>query len=188
MKVLHLDSSALSDQSVTRQLTRAIVANLSPIHLQYRDLDQEPIDHLSHLILSGKDDAGQQAGRQILEQFHWADTIVIGAPMYNFTVPSTLKAWIDRILVAGETFRYTENGPQGLVKGKKVIIASARGGAYGDDNPSDFQEPYLRRVFEFIGIEDISFIRAEGMATNPSARDEIIRQATRQVPQLMALA
>jgi FMN-dependent NADH-azoreductase len=104
-----------------------------------------------------------------MDQFLASDVIVIGAPMYNFSIPSQLKAWIDRIAVAGKTFRYGPNGPEGLAKGKKVVIASARGGAYGDESPADFQEPYLRHVFGFLGISDIEFVRAEGVAHGPEA-------------------
>src|ERR1700732_2083466 len=118
-----------------------------------------------------------------------ADIVVIGAPMYNFTIPSQLKAWIDRILVGGKTFRYTEAGPQGLAGGKSVIIASSRGGLYAPGMPfaaNDFQEPYLRAVFRFIGIEDIEIIRAEGIAFGPEQREAAMQAALASIDSVIA--
>ena len=112
----------------------------------------------------------------MLQEFLDADVIVIGAPMYNFGVPSTLKAWIDRVAVAGKTFRYTESGPQGLAGGKKVIIASSRGGAH-QESGGDFQESYLRFVFGFLGITDIEIVRAEGLAMSPQHRTDAMAAA-----------
>jgi FMN-dependent NADH-azoreductase len=124
-------------------------------------------------------------GASALDEFLAADIVVIGAPMYNFTVPSQLKAWIDRILIAGRTFRYTEAGPLGLAGGERVIIASSRGGLYASGMPFeayDFQEKYLPAVFAFIGIEDVEFMRAEGLAFGPEQRDAAIRAALAAVP------
>ena len=117
-----------------------------------------------------------------MRQFQAADVLVVGAPMYNFGIPSTLKAWIDRIAVAGKTFRYTADGPEGLAGGKRVIVASGRGGAYGDASPADFQEAYLRQVFGFLGIRDIDFVRAEGVALSPEHRAAAIAKAVAGVP------
>ena len=105
--------------------------------------------------------------------------------MYNFSIPSTLKAWIDRVAVAGRTFRYTEAGPEGLAGGKKVVIASGRGGLHSG-TPSDFQEPYLRQVFAFLGIEDVEFVRAEGVAYSPQHRSDAIAAAKAAIPALVA--
>lgn len=105
----------------------------------------------------------------MLAQFLDADIVVIGAPMYNFAIPSTLKAWIDRVTVAGKTFRYTDAGPEGLAGGKRVMVASGRGGMHASA-PSDFVEPYLAFVFGFMGIEDVEFVRAEGVATRSQPR------------------
>ena len=116
-----------------------------------------------------------------------ADVVVIGAPMYNFSIPSTLKAWIDRVAVAGKTFRYTENGPQGMAGGKKVIIASGRGGIH-TNSPTDFQEAYLRQVFAFLGINDVEFVRAEGVAYSPQHRSDAIAGALASIPEPMRLA
>jgi len=120
-----------------------------------RDLDADTISHL------GSQNLGAAEGAEILQEFLDADVIVIGAPMYNFSIPSQLKAWIDRIMVAGKTFHYTATGPEGLAGGRKVIIASARGGLYAPDTPqagNDFHEPYLRAVFRFIGIDDVTIL------------------------------
>ena len=122
-----------------------------------------------------------------MEQFLAADVLVIGAPMYNFSIPSTLKAWIDRVAVAGKTFRYTENGPEGLAGGKKIIIASGRGGIH-TDSPTDFQEAYLRQVFGFLGVTDIEFVRAEGVAYSPQHRSDAIAGALASIPEPLRLA
>lgn len=180
MKLLHIDSSALGGHSVTRELSAAIVARQQALHpgieVEYLDLDATPIPHLTAQSLAKADPAEAALAEQTLEQFLAADVIVIGAPMYNFSVPSTLRAWIDRIAVAGRTFRYTENGPEGLAGGKQVIVASGRGGIH-TDAPSDFQEPYLRQLFGFLGISDVSFVRAEGVAYSPQHRSEAISGA-----------
>ncbi len=181
MKLLHVDSSALGANSVSRQLTAAIVArwqdNVAGLEVIYRDLDNNPLSHLTGAVLAKADPAVAAAGEQALQEFLDADVVVVGAPMYNFSVPSTLKAWIDRIAVAGRTFRYTEQGPQGLAGGKKIVVASARGSLHGDDAPTDFQEAYLRQVFGFLGIDDVEFVRAEGIGLGPQQRAEAISGA-----------
>jgi FMN-dependent NADH-azoreductase len=132
-----------------------------------------------------------EAGERALDDFLAADVIVVGAPMYNFSIPSQLKAWIDRIAVAGKTFRYTEKGPEGLAKGKKVIVVSARGGIYSDGAPAaalDFQENYLRGVFGFVGIEDIEFVRAEGLNYGPAQREQAMTAALNSIAAELPLA
>jgi FMN-dependent NADH-azoreductase len=180
MKLLHLDSSANRDQSVTRQLSAAIVARWQDRHgdlaITYRDLDAEPVMHLSHRTLTGADAEAAAEGERLMQQFLEADVIVVGAPMYNFAIPSALKAWIDRIVVAGKTFRYNESGPVGLAGSKRVIIASGRGGVHAEQ-PSDFVEPYLAYVFGFLGVTDIEFVRAEGVAYSPQHRSDAIAAA-----------
>lgn len=180
MKLLHLDSSALGDNSVTRELSAAVVAQWQSSHpglqVEYRDLDREPIPHLTGQSLAKVDAAEAEAAERTLQQFLDADVVVIGAPMYNFSVPSTLKAWIDRVAVAGRTFHYTENGPEGLAGGKQIVIVSGRGGIH-TDAPSDFQEPYLRQVFAFLGVNEIEFVRAEGVAYSPQHRSDALAQA-----------
>ncbi|HVV97628.1 MAG TPA: NAD(P)H-dependent oxidoreductase, partial [Rhodanobacteraceae bacterium] len=114
-----------------------------------------------------------------------------GAPMYNFGVPSSLKAWIDRIMVAGQTFRYTANGPEGLAGGRKIVVASSRGGFYGEDSGRadfDFQEDYLRHVFAFIGIDDVEFVRAEGIGLGPEQRAKAIDEAHATIAERLPLA
>jgi FMN-dependent NADH-azoreductase len=186
MKLLHLDASALGANSVTRELSAAIVARwqaaVPGLAVAYRDLDTEPLPHLTGAALSGQDPAAAAQGAQALEQFMESDAIVIGAPMYNFGIPSTLKAWIDRIAVAGKTFRYTEHGPQGLAGGKRVVVASARGSALGDGSPADFQEAYLRQLFGFLGIRDLAFVRAEGVALSPDHRARALAAAHAAIP------
>lgn len=154
MKILHIDSSILGDASVSRQLSKAIVNQLqaknTAAQVDYLDLAEQTIPHLTAEILMGQNAEQSALGEQILQQYLDADVVVVGAAMYNFGLPSTLKAWIDRISVAGRTFKYTENGPVGLAGDKKVYIASSRGGVYGEQSPVDFQEAFLKTVFNFM--------------------------------------
>jgi FMN-dependent NADH-azoreductase len=193
MKLLHIDSSILGEGSVSRQLTAKLVAAARAKHgsvqVTYRDLVAQPVGHLTGAHLAAAqgatvDSAALQqdvkTGQSDLETFLAADVIVVGAPMYNFGVPSQLKAWIDRIAVAGKTFRYTEKGPVGLAGGKKLFIVSSRGGFYGSGTPAaflDHQENYLRGVFGFLGITDITFIRAEGVAVSDAQRSKALQSA-----------
>jgi len=192
MKLLHLDSSALGANSATRELRAAIVAQwqdaVPGLAVDYRDLDANPLPHLTGGVLVCSDAAATAESEAAMDQFLTTDVIVIGAPMYNFGVPSTLKAWIDRVAVAGKTFRYTENGPEGLAKGKRLVIASGRGGIYGDSSPADFQEAYLRQVFGFLGISDIEFVRAEGVAYSPQHRTDAMAAAHAAIPALRKAA
>jgi FMN-dependent NADH-azoreductase len=180
MKLLHLDSSILGENSASRELSAAVVARwqdaVPGLQVTYRDLAAEPLPHLSGGSLAGADSAEAADADRVMQDFLDADLVVIGAPMYNFGVPSTLKAWIDRIAVAGKTFRYTEAGPQGLAGGKKVILASSRGG-FHQDSGMDFQEPYLRKVFGFLGVTDVEVVRAEGLAVSTEQRSESIAAA-----------
>jgi FMN-dependent NADH-azoreductase len=186
MKLLHIDSAATGAGSVTRELTTAIVARwqdaVPGLAVTYRDLDAQPLPHLTGPVLTKVDPAIADAGERTLQEFLDSDVVVIGAPMYNFSVPSTLKAWIDRVAVAGRTFRYTENGPEGLAKGKRLVIASGRGGIYGDNSPADFQEAYLRQVFGFLGVTEIEFVRAEGVAYSPQHRSDALDGAKAAIP------
>ena len=174
MTILHVDSSINGENSATRTLTRSIVDQLKSAQwgeeVVYRDLAAEP---LAHLTLDAFADTS------VLDEFLAADTVVIGAPMYNFTLPTQLKAWIDRLAVAGKTFRYTETGPEGLVKGKRVIIALARGGFYGAGSPAEpleHLESYLRGIFNFIGVEP-EFVAADGLAISPEHREASLSDA-----------
>jgi FMN-dependent NADH-azoreductase len=180
MKILHLDSSALRDRSTTRLLTAAAVervrAVLPEASVVYRDVDATPLPHLLGAHLAGADAAAAGESERVLAEFLEADVVVLGAPMYNFGIPSTLKAWIDRIAVAGRTFRYTADGPQGLAGGKHVIIATAAGGMHAGQ-PTDFVEPYLRQVFGFLGIDNITVVRADGVALSAQHREQAIDAA-----------
>jgi FMN-dependent NADH-azoreductase len=173
MKLLHIDSSILGGNSASRELSAAIVARWQAanpaLEVVYRDLAADPLPHLSGGSLAGADPAEAEAAGRTLQEFLDADVVVIGAPMYNFSIPSTLKAWIDRVAVAGKTFRYTAEGPEGLAGDKKLVIASSRG-SFHAGAPSDFQEPYLRFLFGFFGITDIEFVRAEGLNLSPQHR------------------
>ena len=179
MTVLHIDSSINGDSSASRALTRSITDRLESNRIVYRDLAAEPLPHLT---------LDAFADTSVLDEFLAADTIVIGAPMYNFTLPTQLKAWIDRILVAGKTFRYTESGPEGLAGGRRVIVALARGGMYDAGSPAaslEHLESYLRGVFNFIGIEP-EFVVAEGLNVSPVQREESINQALGETVRLAA--
>jgi FMN-dependent NADH-azoreductase len=202
MKLLHIDSSISGEGSASRRLSAAIVAAFAravpDLEIVRRDLDADPIPHLDSRRLptvrpanapQGATGVPDDKGAGALDEFPATDIVVIGAPMYNFTIPSQLKAWIDRILIAGKTFRYSEAGPVGLAGGKRVIIASSRGGLYAPGmafEANDFQEPYLRAVFAFIGIEDVEIVRAEGLALGPEQRDAAVRAALASVPSAVA--
>ena len=178
MTILHIDSSISGDGSVSRILTRSIIDRLGSNRVIYRDLAAEPLPHLT--------ERGQDP--ELLDEFLAADTVVIGAPMYNFGVPSQLKAWIDRILVAGKTFAYTAKGPEGLAKGKRVIVALARGGIYSQGSPAaafEHVESYLTGVFNFIGIEP-EFVVAEGVAISPEHKENAIAAALGETVRLAA--
>ena len=179
MTTLHIDSSINGENSASRAITRSIVDRLASERIVYRDLAAEP---LAHLTLDAFADSA------VLDEFFAADTVVIGAPMYNFTLPTQLKAWLDRILVAGKTFRYSEDGPEGLAAGKRVVIALARGGFYDAGSPAsalEHLESYLRGVFGFIGITP-EFVAADGLAIGPEQRDTSIAQALGETVRLAA--
>ncbi|MEO8652620.1 MAG: FMN-dependent NADH-azoreductase [Ramlibacter sp.] len=195
MRLLHIDSSALGANSVSRQLTARIVAQWRAAHpdlvVEYLDLAQDAPTHLSLESLgfrTGPDAQGltevqrreNAVSEKLVSQFVAADVVVVGAPMYNFSVPSQLKAWIDRVAQVGRTFKYTETGPQGLAGGKTVIVASTRGGVYST-NPAlaglDHQESYLKTVFGFFGITDLQFVRAEGVAMGDAAKAKALDSA-----------
>jgi FMN-dependent NADH-azoreductase len=171
MNVLHVDSSALGGHSVSRELSRAVVSTLARSNpgarIIYRDLATNPLPHWAPIADAA--DPAARAGSDALDEFLAADVVVVGAPMYNFSIPSTLKAWIDRIAVAGKTFRYGANGPEGLAGGKRVVIVSSRGGIYSEGamQALDFQEAYLRKLFGFLGVTDIEIVRAEGVNLSP---------------------
>jgi FMN-dependent NADH-azoreductase len=198
MKVLHVDSSILGEGSASRALTRGIVERLQTEHpdaeVTYLDLAALDLPHLSQTSLARSDESEAARNALALEQFLAADVVVIGAPIYNFSIPSQLKAWIDRITVAGKTFRYTANGPEGLAGGKEVIVAMARGGLVGADARGEFGESYLRFLFSFLGVTHVRFVHAQGLAISPEHRQKSLSAAhaaiasVARVPAATALA
>jgi FMN-dependent NADH-azoreductase len=192
MKLLHIDSSVLGPHSVSRQVSAAIVDRLRQatpgLDIVYRDLTSTPLAHLSGHHLAAAQGAVPEAAllpdiaasQAVLEEFLAADIVVLGAPMYNFTIPSQLKAWIDRILVAGKTFKYSAQGVEGLAGNKRVIIAVSRGGFYGAGTPMaalEHLETYLRGVFGFIGVKNLEFIAADGVQIGPEHREKALAGA-----------
>jgi FMN-dependent NADH-azoreductase len=192
MKLLHIDSSVLGPHSVSRQVSAAIVDRLRQTtpHLEivYRDLTSTPLAHLSGSHLAAAQGAAAEAplqqdlaaGQTVLDEFLSADIMVLGAPMYNFTIPSQLKAWIDRIVVRGKTFKYGAQGPEGLAGNKRVILAISRGGFYGAGTPTatlEHLETYLRGIFGFIGITNPEFIVADGIQVGPEHREKALASA-----------
>jgi FMN-dependent NADH-azoreductase len=202
MNLLHVDASVLGDHSVSRQVSAAVVRRLAAadpaLTVTYRDLAAAPLGHLSgqHLAALQGADAGAHAddvaaGRAALDEFLAADVVVVGAPMYNFTLPSQLKAWIDRLLVAGKTFRYTAAGPEGLAGNKRVIVAISRGGLYGPGSPNaaaEHLESYLRTVFGFVGVTDLEFVAADGIQLGPEHRERALTTALSAASELRAAA
>jgi FMN-dependent NADH-azoreductase len=192
MKLLHVDSSILGDNSASRTLTREIVSRWQSarpdVQVQYLDLAAEHLSHLSGRSLAQADKREAARSAAAPEDFLAADVIVIGAPMYNFSIPSQLKAWIDRVAVAGKTFRYTASGPEGLAGGKQVVVAISRGGVYGPDAAGEFVEPYLKFIFRFPGIDNVTFVRAEGLAISPEHRNAGINAALAAIRAPTALA
>jgi len=203
VKILHLDSSILGPNSVSRAMSAEIVARQVALHpgieVIYRDLAVDPPRHLSaaHLAAWQGAEAADKAlhedlaiGGDCVDELLAADIIVIGAPMYNFSVSSQLKAWIDRVLVAGKTFRYTESGVESLLpRGKQVFIASSRGGVYAPGSPAaamEHHETYLRAVLGFIGLTDVTIVRAEGVALGADARAAAIANARAGIAALAA--
>jgi FMN-dependent NADH-azoreductase len=192
MKVVHIDSSIQGAGSATRELTQEIIARLKAAHadarVTHRDLAAQALPHFSQAALSRSDEVEAARNAALLEEFLAADVLVIGAPLYNFSIPSQLKAWIDRIVIAGRTFRYTERGPEGLAGGKQVIVAVARGGVYEPGSPAEYGESYLKFILGFLGIRDVSFVRAEGLAFSPQHRESAMSAAHTAIPVPAALA
>ena len=192
MNILHIDSSILGEGSASRALTRDVVAQLRKLHpeaeVTHLDLAAEELPHLSHRSIARSDESEAARNTQALQQFLGADVLVIGAPIYNFSIPSQLKAWIDRISVAGKTFRYTANGPEGLAGGKQVVVAMTRGGVTGPDARGEFGESYLRFLFGFLGIRDVRVVRAEGLNISPQHREASLTAARAAIAGVEALA
>jgi FMN-dependent NADH-azoreductase len=202
MKLLHLDSSVLGTASVSRLLSAEIVARQRALHPDIeviaRDLAADPALHLSSAHMAAFQGAASAdatinddlvKGNAYMDELFATDLLVIGAPMYNLTIPTPLKAWIDRIAVAGKTFRYTAAGPEGLLKNKKAFIASSRGGVYSAGSPAaalEHQESYLVGLLGFLGVTDVTIVRAEGIALGAEARQEAIARAMRDIAAIAA--
>ncbi len=205
MNLLHVDSSITGENSVSRKLSAAAVAKLSAAHagltVVRRDLVAQPLPVLDAATLAGinvvpqeqpaEHQAEERAEHAVMREFLDADIVVVGAPMYNFGVPAQLKTWIDYLSVAGKTFKYGEQGPVGLVHGKRIIIASSRGGLYGPGAPAagfEHQESYLKAVFAFFGVTDLTVVRAEGLAMGTAKAEAAVQGALQEVEALQAAA
>lgn len=190
MKLLHIDSSIHGAQSVSRMLSKAAVHQLQELHpameIIYRDLVTSPLQHLTASHLARVPDVIDDIalGERVLDEFIEADVVVIGVPLYNLSVPSQLKAWIDRIVVPSRTFRYTSRGSEGLAHDKRVILAVARGGHYRQGNTLalyEHAEAYLRSIFAFIGVERLEVIAADGLAVDNAQKEHSIREALKSI-------
>ena len=196
--VLHIDSSPLGDHSVSRKLTAKVLAEIKADHsdtqVVIRDLVATPLPHLSSVTVGAfftppeqRNDTLNESLKlsdELIDELFAADVIVIGAPMWNFGIPSSLKAWIDHVARAGRTFTYGASGPESLLPvGKKVIIVSSRGGIYssGPMQVMDHQETYLKAILGFIGLHDVSIIRAEGVAMGEEAVKAALQSADNQL-------
>jgi FMN-dependent NADH-azoreductase len=189
--ILVINSSSGGEESVSRHLVDAAVMQLKSAHPQAkivrRDLAADPIPHLTTATLAGvrgtpvteAELAARALSDELIAELRAADLIVIGAPMYNFSVPTVLRSWLDHVLRSGETFSYSEAGPKGLLEGKRVVVIESRGGLYseGPAKVTDFQEPYLRHLLGFIGLTDVTFVRAEKTGFGPDARNAAIEAA-----------
>ncbi|MDO7218857.1 FMN-dependent NADH-azoreductase [Acinetobacter nosocomialis] len=202
MKILHIDSSILGEQSISRKLAASFIERLNKADHQneitYRDIVKDPINHLTGEIAAGFRNLNinisdenvvkeHQLSDELVAEFLNSELIIISAPMYNFSIPTQLKAWFDRIAQVGKTFKYTENGPVGLSEGRKVVILSARGGFYSKEPLShmDFQEKYITAFFNFLGIKDIYFVRAEGTSKAPAIKDIEIQKALSSIDEVI---
>ena len=200
MKILHIDSSVTGEKSVSRPLSQEAAEKLKSANpgaeYVYRDLTKNTLRHYTAVLrnygenleqVTPEQKAELATGEEILQEFLSADLVLIGAPMYNFSVPSQLKAWIDLISVPGVTFKYGANGPEGQCGGKKVVVISSRGGMYGPGSPfeaNDFQEKYLRAIFGFLGVKDITVITAEGVAYGPDKAAAAVEAAKAKIAEL----
>ncbi|MBR7621829.1 FMN-dependent NADH-azoreductase [Phenylobacterium sp. 20VBR1] len=199
-QVLVLNSSLSGEASVSRLLVAETVSQLvardPAAKLVFRDLAETEIPHLNPRTVAGvratastpAETKARALSDELIAELRAADTIVIGAPMYNFSIPSTLRTWFDHVLRAGETFSYSEAGPKGLLEGKRVIVVESRGGLYseGPAQALDFQEPYLRQLLGFIGLTDVTFVQAEKIGYGPDARAAAIEGAKARLADLIA--
>ena len=198
--ILVLNSSISGEASISRLLVADAVAELTSrdpdAKIVFRDLAADPIPHLLPSTVAGvraqpttpPEHEARALSDKLIAELRATDVIVIGAPMYNFSVPTTLRSWFDHVLRAGETFSYSEAGPKGLLTGKKVIVVESRGGLYseGPAVAADFQEPYLRYLLGFVGLTDVTFIRAEKIGYGPEARDQAVADSRAVLAKLAA--
>ena len=198
MKILRIDTSVSGADSVSRELTQAITDHFRNKHagaeITELDFGTNPLPHLDHVTMGAirwpaeRHDEAMKAAfpaeRAVLDQFLASDIVILGVPMYNFTVPSSLKAWLDRLGVPGVTFGYTEAGPTGFAGGRRVIAALAQGGSYELDTRFEHQESYLRDIFAFLGIDPVEFIRASKIGFGPEAREEALAAARVEIARL----
>jgi FMN-dependent NADH-azoreductase len=197
--LLVINSSAAREGSVSRTLVEDAVAHLTGTNpfaqVVRRDLGANPVPHLTTHTLNGvrgtpqthAEHRARELSDELIAELRHADTIVIGAPMYNFGVTTGLRSWFDYVLRAGETFSYSAAGPKGLLEGKRVIVVESRGGLYSEGPASsvDFQEPYLRHLLGFIGLTDVTFVRAEKIGYGPEARTASLKQAKQDIAALV---
>lgn len=185
-KVLHIRTSSNLQKSFSRNVGDSLISHfkntIPETQVIERDLVKDTINHLNPSFLNAlftNDEAVLALSNELIDELFSADVIVIESPMYNFSIPSILKAWIDHILIARKTFRYTENGPEGLVKGKKAILILSKGGVYREEPAKslDYQEGYLQTILKFIGITDIEIIRIEGVAKKEIDEETLLNQA-----------
>lgn len=190
-QILIVESSPMGEKSLTRQVSRRLEERLRRMHPEARvvrrDLAESPLPHLGEAAITAQRAGGAARGLsdELVEELLASDLVAISAPMWNFGIPSGLKAWIDHVVRAGKTFSYSESGPKGLAAVKKAIVITASGGVYssGPMQSADFVEPYLRRVLGFIGIQDVQTVRAEGVAI-PSLADSARAEALKAVDAL----
>ncbi len=200
MKILHLDSSVLGDNSASRALTRKVAEAWTAAEpgavVRHRDLGAQAPQHLSPDYFaiasvpeeqrSADQNAALKLSDALIEEFLAADALIIGAPLYNFTIPSGLKAWIDRVVAAGKTFRYTPEGPVGLGGDKKVVIVATSGGKYAETPVDAAHVGHLKTVLGFIGVKDVTVIRAAGLNLGGDSRDVAVAAAEAEIAALFA--
>lgn len=198
MNVLHLDASILGEHSVSRQLTREIVESMrlgtAELQVTHRDLVADPVPVSDGALLAARNtpadarSAAQQAlaatADTAVAQLLAADVLVIGAPMYNFSIPSQLKAWIDLVAVAGVTFRYGPNGAEGLLTGKRAVIVATAGGQHAGKPSGVAHADYLKLLLNFLGVQDVRVVTAEGLAMGPAVREPALAAARAQIAAL----
>jgi FMN-dependent NADH-azoreductase len=201
-KLLAIDSSASSADSISRILVDEAVARFKEANpsadVVRRDLGATPVPHLTTANLAGvrgvpssdEELRARELSDELISELRASDIIVIGAPMYNFSVTTVLRAWFDHVLRAGETFSYSEAGPKGLLEGKRVIVIASRGGLYSDGPAKayDFQEPYIRHLLGFMGITDVTFVYAEKTGFGPEAREAALKDAKAEIAVLVETA